>query len=215
MVPTCGWAPDPATRGAVSTAARSWPRRCGPRPAQRRAAVPRPLAARLLHPPGRPQRAGALRGRPGAQRPLVRDPHRHRPPGRRRHLVGLGQLPGRRGSPRSPDRRAARRTSARTSSTRTRGAPCSSGPRCPPPNSQADRGAGFASTPTWATTPCSTPARWPTCPTTTPPMPSSRSGPTVPAPTTRPTSIRSWRSAWTTPSGSTARSAPRTGTSPP
>ena len=175
-----------STRGAGSTAARSSPRPCGrpPPPSIRRAR--RALAARLLHPPGRPRRAGALRGRPHPQRPVVLHPAGGRPPVGRRHPQPGGQLPAR---PRS-----------RPTSRRCRSPPDLPGPddaragrrgarsferafvpaeRLDPPAAAEPVGPAawmrVADDPVPDDPPC-TPAAWPTCPTTCPPMPSC--GPT-------------------------------------
>ena len=113
-----------------------------------------------------------------------------RPPGRRRHPVDVGLLPGRRGGPEAqiaelPDVRRGPTTLPHEL------VELAVRPRHVPTRSAAGPARrGCASTPTSATTRCSTRARSPTCPTTTPPTRPWRSAPTGPD-RTPPTSTRS------------------------
>ena len=66
---------------------------------------PRPLAARLLPAPRRPDGADPLRGRPDPRRAQLHHPTRRRHPARPGDLQPAGQLPRRRAGPRPPDRR--------------------------------------------------------------------------------------------------------------
>ena len=68
----------------------------------------RPLAARLLPAPRRPDGADPVRGRPPARRPQLHDPPRRRHPARAGDLQPAGQLPRPRAGPGPPDDDAAR-----------------------------------------------------------------------------------------------------------
>ena len=75
--------PRPGPAVPVGRALRRADRGAGPAGRRRhgRGAVPRALAARVLHPPGRRRRAHPLRGHPVARRPVVLHPPRGRQPG--------------------------------------------------------------------------------------------------------------------------------------